>query len=346
MENFSQISHIRYNALTGEKILVSPHRTQRPWQGQQEIVERNFLPEHDKNCYLCTGNLRAGGIQNPDYKDTFVFTNDFSALLPNISYIEERNDELFTIHSERGICRVVCFSPLHNKTISELSVASVKKVIDLWQNEYCELAKNDFLKYVQIFENKGTAMGCSNPHPHCQIWATETIPQEALKEDFQQKKYFEKHKKSLLFNYLDSELIKQERIVYENSAFVVLVPFWAVWPFETIIISRRHFQHIGQMNEDEKLMLAEAWQRLSEIYDKVFHISFPYSSGVHQAPVNMNDIEHWHFHLHFFPPLLRSATVRKFMVGYEMFGNPQRDITPESSAKILKEIGKTFNSTM
>jgi len=336
--NLEDHPHRRYNPLIDEWVLVSPHRAKRPWQGQVEELQREKKPEFDPDCYLCPGNTRAGNLQNPDYTDTFVFTNDFSSLLTDTPQGSIEEDELFIAKSEKGICKVICFSPRHDLTIPEMEVDAIAKVVDLWQEEYKKLGENKDINYVQIFENKGAIMGCSNPHPHGQIWSQSSIPDVPYKEDQNQKKYFNKHHKSLLANYLEKEIQKKERIVIENDDFAALCPFWAVWPFETIIISKRHYQNIMQMTDTEKKSFAQIYKGLTMKYDKLFNISFPYSAGIHQSPTDGNENKHWHFHMHFYPPLLRSATIKKFMVGYEMLANAQRDITPETSAKMLREI--------
>ncbi|UCH15469.1 MAG: UDP-glucose--hexose-1-phosphate uridylyltransferase [Bacteroidales bacterium] len=336
----SEHPHRRYNPLTGEWLLVSPHRAKRPWQGQFEKRQEEELPEYDHECYLCPGNLRAGGVKNPDYNDTFVFVNDFSSLKPEVPDGRYKDDEIFNAESEKGLCKVICFSPKHNLTLPEMSTVTIKKVIDVWQNEYIEIGNLDFVNYVQIFENKGSVMGCSNPHPHGQIWAQRSIPVEPSKECIHQKKYYDRNKKSLLSVYLEKEMYKKERVIIENDNFVTVAPFWGIWPYETLIISKRHFQSIRQMSEEEKISFAEILQQLTIIYDNLFEVSFPYSAGIHQSPTDGQDHPEWHFHMHFYPPLLRSATVKKFMVGYEMLGNPQRDITAEISAKQLRELPK------
>lgn len=328
-------SHKRYNILTQEWVLVSPHRAKRPWQGQEEEVVAQERPAHDPNCYLCSGNTRANGEVNPDYKDVFVFNNDFAALQEGASAFRV-NDGLLRAEGERGICRVVCFSPDHSKSLAQMSAGGIAKVVAVWKSEYADLGDREFVNYVQIFENKGAIMGCSNPHPHGQIWSQSTLPNEVVKKDRSQSEYFETHQKSLLKTYLEQELSLNERIVYTNDDFVVLVPFWAVWPFETMIVPRKHQQHIGQLSVNEEMAFADAIQTITAAYDKIFNCSFPYSSGIHQAPTNGASNEHWHWHMSFYPPLLRSATVKKFMVGYEMFGTPQRDITAEQAVQLIK----------
>jgi len=334
--NLQDYSHKRFNILTGEWVLVSPHRAKRPWQGQNETVNNQKRPTYDDNCYLCAGNTRINGEVNPDYKDVFVFTNDFAAL-QNDSPTFSVNDGLLKAQSETGICKVICFSPDHSKSLADMSATEIQKVVFAWQREYTELSKNPKINYIQIFENKGSVMGCSNPHPHGQIWSQSTLPNEVVKKNTQQLNYFNKNKSSLLGDYLAQELENKERIIFENDSFVVLVPFWAIWPFEAMIVPKKHQASIIEMNEEEALQYAEAIAVLTKAYDKIFNTSFPYSSGIHQAPTDGNNNKHWHWHMSFYPPLLRSASVKKFMVGYEMFGSPQRDITAEQAVKMIKD---------
>ncbi|MDZ7718474.1 MAG: UDP-glucose--hexose-1-phosphate uridylyltransferase [Balneolaceae bacterium] len=336
--DLTEHSHRRYNILTGEWVQVSPHRTKRPWQGKTEDQAKDFKPEYDPECYLCPGNSRAGGKQNPDYENTFVFTNDFSALKPETPSEILNEDDLLIAKGEKGICRVICFSPRHDLTLPEMENSQIREVVDLWTKEYQELGNREYINYVQIFENKGEIMGCSNPHPHGQIWAQETIPDEPAKELKQFTDHFKKNGRTLLSDYLNLELKKNERIVVENDNFVVVVPFWAFWPFETLLISKRPFGRFTDMTEAEKDSLADIIQKITIKYDNLFEVSFPYSAGFHPAPTDGNDHPEWHFHMHFYPPLLRSATVKKFRVGYEMLGTPQRDITPEYSADLLREL--------
>ena len=330
-------SHRRFNPLTGEWILVSPQRTKRPWLGKVEETRIRKRPDYDKGCYLCPNNKRANEKINPDYSSTFVFDNDFSALQSNLTSLDVNDSELLKAKSEKGICRVVCFSPKHNLTLAELELEDIINVVKTWQDEYSYLGSKTFINYVQIFENKGEIMGCSNPHPHGQIWAQESIPNEALKEQNNQFNYFIDKKKTLLNDYLNLEKQKRERIIFENEGFILLVPFWAIWPFETMIISKRSINNILRLNEEEIEDFAEILKMTTVKYDNIFNISFPYSAGIHQAPTDGKDHPEWHFHMHFYPPLLRSATIKKFMVGYEMLDEPQRDITPEKSAEILKK---------
>jgi UDPglucose--hexose-1-phosphate uridylyltransferase len=329
--------HRRYNPLTGEWVLVSPHRNKRPWQGQKESAANAALPEYDPECYLCAGNVRSNGVQNDKYTDVFVFDNDFPSLLTD-EVATPQGSELFQLKAERGINKVICFSPKHNLTIPEMEVSALVKVVDAWKQQYTQLGSKDFINHVQIFENKGAVMGCSNPHPHGQIWAQSSLPTLVEKTQANLLAYYEKHGKSLLSDYLTEELAKQERIVSENEHFAVVVPFWATWPYETMIISKRHFGNITEMTAEESLAFAEILKAVTVRYDNLFETSFPYSSGIHQTPTDGKPHPEWHFHMHFYPPLLRSATVKKFMVGYEMMAEAQRDISPEKSAEILRDL--------
>jgi UDPglucose--hexose-1-phosphate uridylyltransferase len=342
MESFSLTDHPhrRYNALTGEWILVSPHRAKRPWQGQLEKTKEEKRLQYDPNCYLCPGNERAGGGKNPLYKQTFVFKNDFSALLES-SPDASIDIGLFKAENDRGICKVICFSPRHDLTIPEMDVMDIKNVVDVWCNEFNALEKIPFINYIQIFENKGEVMGCSNPHPHGQIWSSKLIPNEVQKETAAQKQFFSEKGRTLLTEYIEIELEKRERILFENEHFVGLMPFWAVWPFEAMIVPKLARQRITELNDNEKLAFADAYKQLTIMYDNLFEVSFPYSAGIHQAPSDGNDYPEWHLHMHFYPPLLRSANVKKFMVGYEMLASPQRDITAEGAAQRLRELSKT-----
>ncbi|CAM1373263.1 UDP-glucose--hexose-1-phosphate uridylyltransferase [Tenacibaculum xiamenense] len=335
--NFQEYSHKRYNILTREWVLVSPHRSKRPWQGQEEEVVKEKRSKHDPNCYLCAGNTRANGEVNPKYEQVFIFNNDFAALQENVEDAT-LNDGLLRAETEKGICKVICFSPDHSKSLAEMSPDEISYVVKAWKKEYQELGAKEFINYVQIFENKGAVMGCSNPHPHGQIWSQSTLPNEVLKKDASQKEYFQSMKRSLLLDYMNQEVRIGERIVYENDAFLVFVPFWAIWPYETMIAPKEHFQSIDLLNRGQEFLFADAISKITRAYDNVFETSFPYSAGIHQAPTNREDYTHWHFHMSFYPPLLRSASVKKFMVGYEMFGSPQRDITPEQAVDRLKAL--------
>ena len=343
--NLQNYPHRRLNPMTGEWVLVSPHRSKRPWQGKIEKVHSTNLDSYEPKCYLCPTNERAGGKINPDYQQTFVFTNDFAALIPESAQETLISSDLFQVQSEQGICRVICFSPSHNLTIPEMEESNIRKVVDTWCEEFEALSQLDFINYIQIFENKGEIMGCSNPHPHGQIWASLNIPVELEKEWQQQLNYFNEHGHTLLGNYLKLELQKNERIVFENDHFVALVPFWAFWPFETMIISKRPVENILAFTTNERDALANIYRQLTIIYDNLFETSFPYSAGIHQAPCNNQEHPEWHWHMHFYPPLLRSATVKKFRVGYEMLATSQRDITPEKAAEMLKSLPKTHYKT-
>ena len=338
--DFNEHSHIRQNPLTGDYVMVSPHRTKRPWQGKTEDSVTDTRPKYDSTCYLCAGNPRMNGELNPSYSDTYVFQNDFAALQTDVPKGEINKGGLLKAESVQGECRVICFSPRHDLTLAEMETFEIRKVVDTWIGEFEDFRTKKEIHYVQIFENKGETMGCSNPHPHGQIWASSNVPVEIQKESIQQKKYFQIHKKTLLEDYIKIELSENERIVIENDSFLVVVPFWATWPFETMIIPKRPMIFISEMEENEKDDLADIIRRLTTRYDNLFKTSFPYSAGIHQAPINVESVEGWHWHIHFYPPLLRSATVKKFMVGYELLANPQRDITPERAAQQLRELSE------
>ncbi len=340
----SEFPHMRVNILTGEKVLVSPHRSKRPWQGKKEEAHVVVKKPYEPQCYLCPGNKRAGGAQNPNYKQNFTFVNDYSALLPERREDVDKKDDILIEESIRGICKVLVFTPRHDLTLATMPEKDIQTVVQLWSDEFEELRKKSWIKYIQIFENKGAIMGCSNPHPHGQVWAQDQLPVEVTKETTQQKKYFEKHHKTLLSAYLSIECKKEKRIIFQNDSFVVLVPFWAAWPYETMVVAKRSVQYITQFTPAEKADLARALKVLTVKYDNLFETSFPYSAGIHQAPVNDGEHPEWHWHMHFYPPLLRSATVKKFMVGYEMMANPQRDITAELAAQQLQNLSTTHYS--
>ena len=329
-------SHRRRNPLTGDWVLVSPHRAKRPWQGQVEKPQLNESEAHDPECYLCSGNTRITGETNPDYDGTFVFTNDFAALMKDIPESQQSNDDLFTLEAARGTSRVICFSPEHNKTLPEMSLAALEEVINTWQQEVADLSK-DYV-WVQVFENKGAAMGCSNPHPHGQIWANDFIPNEVAKAELNQKAYFDKHGSSLLLDYAQKESKNGARTVVETEHWLAVVPYWAAWPFETLLMPKFSCAKLTDINSEQKADLAIAIKKLTSRYDNLFQCSFPYSMGWHGAPNNLDSTQHWQVHAHFYPPLLRSATVRKFMVGYEMMAEPQRDLTPEQAAERLQAL--------
>ena len=326
--------HRRFNPLKNQWVLVSPHRAKRPWQGQQEALVQDEKPSYDPTCYLCPGNKRITGEVNPNYTEPFVFKNDFSALLPDTPAPDSNHDPLFKISHTQGESRVICFSPDHSKTLPLLTPAEIEKVIQTWQAQATELSQR--YQWVQIFENKGEMMGCSNPHPHGQIWASNFLPNEIVTADQCQADYFKQYGSPLLIDYAQRELEKRERIVVETEDWIAVVPYWASWPFETLLLPKsKHFTQITQLNQAEREDLALALKKLTTRYDNLFNISFPYSMGFHFAPFNQQDNSHWQLHAHFYPPLLRSATVRKFMVGYEMMAETQRDLTPEQAAERL-----------
>ena len=338
MFDLTRHPHRRYNPLTREWVLVSPQRTERPWQGQMEDVPQEHQLQYDPECYLCPGNSRVGGMRNPPYTSTFVFENDFAALRPDTPSGKLDESGLLVAESEQGICRVVCFSPRHDLTIARMEVAGLRRVVDTWTEQYVELGSLPFVNWVQIFENRGAQMGASNPHPHGQIWANAGAPNESMKEDRVQREYLKEHDSCLLCDYLSLEIKSGERLICANDSFYALVPFWAIWPFETMILSKRHTTGLDDFNEVERTAFADILKHLTSSYDKLFQVSFPYSMGFHQRPTDGVNHPEWHFHGHFYPPLLRSAIIRKFMVGYELLAMPQRDITPESAAQRLREL--------
>jgi len=338
--NLYQEPHRRFNPLTRDWVLVSPHRAQRPWLGQLEAPAAIPQLAYDPTCYLCPGNERASGARNPKYQSTFVFLNDFAALKPEV-LSEEQDDSgrgLLLSESEAGICKVMCFSPRHDLTLARMTVPEITSVVDMWVEQYAEIGSLPYINYVQIFENRGKIMGCSNPHPHGQVWANQTIPNEPGKEQESQKAYMEKNHTCLLCDYLQLETQVGKRIVVENDHFAALVPFWAVWPFEVLLLAKQHTGDLAALEVAMRNGLADILKQLTTRYDNLFEVSFPYSMGFHQSPTDGEAHPEWHLHAHFYPPLLRSATVRKFMVGYEMLASPQRDITPEAAADKLRSL--------
>ena len=343
--DFNEHPHRRYNPLRGDWVLVSPHRTRRPWSGQVEKPAPEVRPRYDPNCYLCPGNERANGACNPDYESTYVFTNDFAALLPETPEAPAASHPLLRAQSERGTCRVICFSPRHDLTLPQMPVESICQVVDVWASQTEELGQR--YRWVQVFENKGAMMGCSNPHPHGQIWGENTLPNEPAKENRRQQAYFEEHGLPLLVDYAALEAERQERVVVENDQWLAVVPYWATWPFETLLLPRRHVLRLPDLSGPERDGLVWVLKRLLTKYDNLFDVSFPYSMGWHGAPTGPagGDCFHWQLHAHFYPPLLRSATVKKFMVGYEMLAEAQRDLTAEQAAERLRALPQVYGTS-
>jgi len=330
--------HRRYNPLTGEWVLVSPHRAKRPWQGQVEKTAHEKRPTYEPDCYLCPGNTRTSGARNPEYAHTHVFTNDFAAILPDTP-IDQDDSGLLKYKSIRGTCRVMCFSPRHDLSLPEMAREDIRRVVDVWAEQMIELGTSN--RWIQIFENKGATMGSSMPHPHGQIWALDALPNEAYKEDSNQKSYFDNNGKPLLVNYAELESENKERTILENNDWLVVVPYWALWPFETLLLPKRHVPRLPDLSDLERDSLAAILKRLLIKYDNLFETSFPYSMGWHNAPYNRDGSlpeDYWQVHAHFYPPLLRSATVKKFMVGFEMLGEAQRDLTAEQAAARLRNL--------
>lgn len=327
--------HKRYNPLTDDWVLVSPHRAKRPWQGAQEAPQVSELPKYDQDCFLCPGNTRISGATNPDYSTTFVFENDFAALQKETPPAQQ-DDPLFRYQSEQGEAHVICFSPDHSKTLPELPISAIEAVVQTWIRQHLELSKT--YEWVQLFENKGETMGCSQPHPHGQIWANTTVPTLPAREHKQQLDYFQTHGRALLLDYAERESNDGTRTIVENDDWIAVIPYWAAWPFESLLLPKFACQQIGELSAQQQHSLAAALKELTCRYDNLFNTSFPYSMGWHGAPTSEADNPAWQLHAHFFPPLLRSASVRKFMVGYEMLAEAQRDLTPEQAAEKLQSV--------
>lgn len=339
MQDWLTRAHRRYNPLTGEHVLVSPHRLERPWQGSEEPPVLPPQLTHDPTCYLCPGNQRANGERNPDYDGTFVFDNDFAALPADNTSGGMDEHGLLVARAERGRCRVVCFSPRHDLGLAQLEPHDLLRVVETWKSEYEALGADDLIGHVQIFENRGELMGCSNPHPHGQIWAQASVPDLPARELRNMATWHERHGRPLLVAYAELELERGERVIAANEHFVVVVPFWATWPFETLVLPRRQAQSLADLSPDQLRAFASIIGVITQTYDRLFGVPFPYSSGIHQAPTDGASHPHCTLHMHFYPPLLRSATVRKFMVGYEMLAEAQRDLTPEAAARRLRACG-------
>jgi UDPglucose--hexose-1-phosphate uridylyltransferase len=341
--SYSDHPHRRFNPLRGEWVLVSPRRNDRPWQGQIEPATPEAIPPYDPGCYLCPGNIRAGGAITPPYASAFVFDNDYPALLPSTPLAVDppldTDGGLLLAVPARGLCRVVCFSPRHDLTLARMDVPSIRAVVETWIVECASVAAQPWAQYALVFENRGAMMGASNPHPHGQIWATDHLPNEAVRERSSLERYSREQGTCLLCDYLEREMSHGDRIVCANEAFAVVVPFWATWPFETLLVSRRHVGTLAALGDGERDALGDILKRVTTRFDNLFETPFPYSMGFHQQPLrDASGPEH--LHGHFYPPLLRSASIRKFMVGFELLGSPQRDLTPEEAARRLREAGE------
>lgn len=338
--NLTEHPHRRFNPLLREWVLVSAHRTERPWLGQVDPVQPVSTVAYDPTCYMCPGNTRAGGAKNSAYASTFVFDNDYPAVRLDTPD-DEINHSLFHARGESGVCRVVCFSPRHDLALSRMEPSAIREVINVWARQSTDLGGISKIRYVQIFENRGALMGASNPHPHCQIWATSSIPNEPAKEQSALSHYQRSNGHCLLCNCFEQEAKAKVRIIAQNHSFLAVVPFWAIWPFEALVISHRHVGSLEELHSRERDDLASLIKRLTTRYDNLFGVPFPYSMGFHQSPTDGSPHPESHLHAHYYPPLLRSATVRKFMVGYEMLGGPQRDLTPEQAAERLRAVADT-----
>jgi len=329
--------HRRYNPLTDDWILVSPHRAKRPWQGQTETQDNAVLPSYEPTCYLCPGNERISGETNPHYQDTYIFENDFGALMPDSpSESDNADDPLMRARPEAGVARVLCYSPDHSLTLPELPLPAIRALVDTWVEQLTDLGQR--YRWVQLFENKGTLMGCSQPHPHGQVWANSSLPSLPAREDYCQRSYSDEHQRPMLLDYAQREAADGARTLVQNEHWIAVVPYWASWPFESLVLPLAHRRHLNELSDAEKDSLADLLKRLTSRYDNLFQTSFPYSMGWHGAPCDDEDHDHWQVHAHFYPPLLRSATVRKFMVGYEMLAEAQRDLTAEQAAERLRAV--------